>query len=125
MKLPDDATLHPNTGAHRGRACTNTRVAPTSTPPCLTGRGNGFSPFGEPQTRGAAGPFQIAAPLKSPSVYEYGDEDLGEREWRTDRGGKNQGKARSESEKEGEILVSLRCFFLPALWPLAGFTHWI
>lgn len=46
-------------------------------PPCLTGRGNGFSPFGEPQTRGAAGPFQIAVLLKTPSVYEYGDEDLG------------------------------------------------
>lgn len=52
--------------------------AQTSLPPCLTGTGNGFSPFGEPQTSGAAGPFQIAALLKSPSVYEYGDEDLEE-----------------------------------------------
>lgn len=56
--------------------------AHTSVPPWLTERGNGFSPFGVPQTRGAAGPFQIAALFKSPSVYEYGDEDLGEREWR-------------------------------------------
>ena len=71
----------------------------TSIPPCLTGRGNGFSPFGEPQTRGAAGPFQIAALLKSPSVYEYGDEDLGARERR--KGGKNRGRERSEWKKRG------------------------
>lgn len=55
--------------------------AHASVPPCLAESGNDFSPFGEPQTRGAAGPFQIAALLKSPSVYEYGDEDLGETEW--------------------------------------------
>lgn len=36
--------------------------------PCLTERGNGFSPFGGPQTRGAAGPFQIAALLKRPTT---------------------------------------------------------
>lgn len=68
-------------------------------PPCLTGRGNGFSSFGEPQTRGTAGPFQIAALLKSPSVYEYGDGDLGEREWRKE-GERDRGRERSESERE-------------------------
>lgn len=59
-----------------------------SVPPCFTGRGNGFSPFGGPQTRGAVSPFQIAVLLKSPSVYEYGDEDLGEGEWGKEGGNK-------------------------------------
>lgn len=68
--------------------------AHTSIVPCLTGRGNGFSPFGEPQTRGAAGPFQIAVLLKSPSVYEYGDEDLGKRERR------KEGKTKEEEIRE-------------------------
>ena len=71
----------------------------TSVPPCLTGRGNGFSPFGEPQTRGAAGPFKIAAILKSPSVYEYGDEDLGEREWGKE--GENREGRRDQRVKIG------------------------
>lgn len=44
-------------------ACAHSTVAP-----CLTERGNGFSPFGGPQTRGAAGPFQIAALLKRPTT---------------------------------------------------------
>lgn len=87
-----------------GRATQTRMHTHTGVPPCLTGKGNGFSPFGEPQTRGAGGPFQIAVLLKSPSVYEYGDEDLGKRERRKE--GQNCGRERSESGKEGarEIL---------------------
>lgn len=100
-------------------------LAQTSLPPCLTGKGNGFSPFGEPQTRGAAGPFQIAVVLKSPSVYEYGDEDLGRRERRKRR--KIEGGRDQRVKKEGgrERFCVSEVLFLPALWPLAGFMHWI
>lgn len=75
-------------------------------PPCLTGKGNGFSPFGEPQTRGAAGPFQIPVLLKTPSVYEYGDEDL---EKQVEGGGKFEG-GKDQRVKRGRDSMSLRGF---------------
>lgn len=82
----------------------------TSTPPCLTGRGNGFSPFGEPQTRGAAGPFQIAALLKSPIclwIWRWGFR----REGREERGQKLKGGRDQRVKKEQKRdSVSLRCF---------------
>lgn len=78
--------------------------AETGRPPCFTGQGNGFPPFGEPQTRGAAGPFLIGACLKMPSVYEYGDEDLGKWE-----GGAFEGE-KDQRPKRARDCVSLRCF---------------
>lgn len=51
-----------------------------------------------------------------PSVYEYGDEDLGKRGWR--------GGERSETKKSKRLCVS-EVLFQPALWTLAGFLHWI
>lgn len=73
------------------------------------------------------GLFEIAVFLKSPSVYEYRDEDLGEREWRKRRGRFKRGRERDQSGKEGrgERFCVSEVLSSPALWPLAGFTHWI
>lgn len=72
-----------------------------------------FFPFGEPQTRGAAGLFQTAVDLKLPlSVYEYGDEDLRVK-GRRDEGekrGRYQRVRGGKKWKQERDFVSLRYF---------------
>lgn len=81
----------------------------------------------ESQTRGATGPFEIATLLKSPSVYEYGDEDLGDMKW--GKAEKKRGRRKDQRVKQGgkkeEEIQSLWGGLLPGPYPLAGFMHWI
>lgn len=121
VKLSNNISLHLNLGTHYRCARTHTTtVTLVLQPPCLTRKGNGFSPFGATQTRGAASLFQIAVSLKSPFIYEYGDEGLMQE---TRRGNLNKG--RDQKLKRSLRFCILLVLVLPAPWPLAGFTYWI
>lgn len=71
-------------------------------------------------------PISDSSPLKEPLclwIWRWGFRREGEEE----RGEKTEGGRDQSVKKEGarERFCVFEVLFLPALWPLAGFTHWI